>query len=174
MRQRGSIYVGVMTALAIVGVMLMEMGKTWSVIQRREREEQLLFVGDQIRRGLANYASSGPVAGTYPKSMEVLIQDPRRSTVVRHLRRLYADPLSGKFDWGIVPGLGGTIMGVYSQAGGTPMRQANFPKQYVFFAGKSSYREWVFSSMEQAGGEAPVDILPPKPGVLYQGTYEKE
>ena len=157
----GSIYIGMMVALAIVGILLMEVGGTWSVLQRREREEQLLFAGDQIRRGLQKYAASGPAAGMYPKTLDMLLRDERHPAVLRHLRSLYVDPMSGKPDWGIVPGLGGSIMGVYSKSVATPMRQANFPRDYLAFAGKASYREWIFRADGQAVGpivEQPVPI----------------
>ncbi|HEY4374422.1 MAG TPA: hypothetical protein VGN52_21050 [Burkholderiales bacterium] len=63
----------------------------------------------------------------------------------RHLRRLYADPLTGKPGWGTIPAPGGGIMGVYSLAKGTPIKIALFDPELADFEGKTSYADWQFS-----------------------------
>jgi type II secretory pathway pseudopilin PulG len=160
-RQQGSIYVGVMVALAIVGIMLMEAGKMWSIVQQREREEQLLFAGDQIRWGLESYSKAGPASGFYPKTLDMLLQDSRQPTIVRYLRQVYADPMTGKPEWGVIPAEGGTIQGVYSQGNGTPLRQANFPITYQSFVGKGSYHDWVFLVKHPGIAKPSIGIMPP-------------
>lgn len=43
-----------------------------------------------------------------------------------------------------MPGPGDTIMGVFSQAKGTPFKQGNFAVINQSFTGQGSYQGWVF------------------------------
>ena len=52
--------------------------------------------------------------------------------MLRHLRRLYRDPLTGSADWGVVKGPDGGVIGVYSQAPGKPLKQDGFPPAWGF------------------------------------------
>ncbi|MFS8977273.1 hypothetical protein [Cupriavidus necator] len=45
---------------------------------------------------------------------------------------------------GHVPGPDNGLVGVYSQAPGTPLRVAGFAPANAGFADKGSYREWIF------------------------------
>lgn len=143
-RQRGALYVGLMVAIAILGVMLMQFGVLWSTLQKRDRESELLARGDEMRRALESYSRRGPVAGTFPKTLEDLVLDKRMPTVVRHLRRVYIDPLTGGAEWGIVTGPGGGIIGLYSLADGVPYKRDGFPERDASFRGKVHYSQWVF------------------------------
>lgn len=140
---RGSVYIGALVALSILGVMLSQFGVLWATQDRRAREADLLAHGNEIRRAIRAYYDASP-AGQYPKSLDALVLDPRQPVVVRYLRRAYRDPLSGGGDWGIVPGPDNGIVGVYSQAPGTPLRAAGFAPRYAGFAGQGSYQGWVF------------------------------
>ncbi len=90
---------------------------------QRERELELLARGNEIRRAIGLYDAAG---NTFPKSLEDLVLDRRQPTIKRYLRRVYDDPLTGTADSGVVPGPGETIMGVFSNASGTPFKQSNF------------------------------------------------
>ncbi|MFY9316308.1 MAG: type II secretion system protein, partial [Burkholderiales bacterium] len=65
---------------------------------------------------------------------EDLLEDKRYLTVQRYLRRVYADPITGKADWGLVPAPGGGIMGIHSTATSKPIRSVS----------ADSYRAWRF------------------------------
>jgi hypothetical protein len=60
------------------------------------------------------------------------------------VRRVYADPITGKAEWGLVKGPEDRIMGVYSRSDETPLKQALFPDRYQDFEDKSGYHEWQF------------------------------
>jgi hypothetical protein len=64
--------------------------------------------------------------------------------VMRHLRRLQADPLTGR-EWGVVKAPDGGVMGVYSVSEGKPLKTGGFRLKEARFEGATSYREWVFS-----------------------------
>lgn len=142
--QRGSVYISMMVAVSIVGIMLMEFGGLWQIEQQRDREADLLAKGNEIRTAIRRYANAGQVAGTYPASLDDLVRDARFPGTVRYLRRVYRDPIDGTLDWGIVEGPEGGIMGVYSQADGEPLKQGNFLPDDEEFTRQSSYEDWVF------------------------------
>ncbi len=141
--ERGFAYVGVLVLIAVIGVGLMQAGLVWSKQRQRERETELLFIGSQIRLAIERYYRAPP-GSQYPRSLDALVEDKRSPSVQHHLRRLYADPMTGKPDWGIVKAPDGGIIGVYSQASGTPLKQGGFSLADDAFFGKNSYRDWVF------------------------------
>ena len=140
-RQRGSVFMGMLVTVAVVAVMLMEVGTLWSSVLQRERELELLARGNEIRRAIGLYYAAG---NTFPKSLDDLVLDRRRPTIQRYLRRAYTDPLTGDAEWGVVAGPGETIMGVFSNAKGTPFKQGNFAVINQSFTGQGSYQGWVF------------------------------
>ena len=139
--QDGSVFMGMLVTVAVVAVMLMEVGTLWSSVFQRERELELLARGNEIRRAIGLYYREG---NTFPKSLEDLVLDRRQPTIKRYLRRAYDDPLTGTAEWGVVQGPGETIMGVFSKAKGTPFKQGNFIAANQNFTGQSSYQGWVF------------------------------
>ncbi|RQO53146.1 hypothetical protein DBR46_17490 [Pseudomonas sp. KBW05] len=132
---------GMLVTVAVVAVMLMEVGTLWSSVLQRERELELLARGNEIRRAIGLYYREG---NSFPKTLEDLVLDRRQSTVKRYLRRVYDDPLTGSPEWGVVEGPGETIMGVFSTAKGTPFKQGNFAVINQSFTGQGSYQGWVF------------------------------
>ena len=139
--QQGSVFMGMLVTVAVVAVMLMEVGTLWSSVLQRERELELLARGNQIRRAIGLYYREG---NTFPKSLADLVLDRRQPTIKRYLRRVYDDPLTGNAEWGVVKGPGETIMGVFSTAKGTPFKQGNFSVINQSFTGQGSYQGWVF------------------------------
>lgn len=129
-----------LTALAASSMVQMVQTQT-----HREREEELLFVGDQYRRAIAAYYNTIPVGTvrSLPASLDALLSDQRFATPVQHLRRLYADPLTGRPEWGLVQE-GGGIVGVYSLSELSPMKRQGFAPVYRHFEGKDSYADWKF------------------------------
>ena len=62
---------------------------------------------------------------------------------VRHLRRLYSDPMTGG-DWGVVEAPGGGVMGVYSRSEEAPVKSGNFSVKNQLFTDKRKYEDWKF------------------------------
>lgn len=148
---------------AVVVVLLVSLAATLaaqrsSFESRRERELDLLFVGLQIRDAISSYAQAGGSAAgmmAYPKSLEDLLEDNRTPVMVRHLRRLYADPMTGQADW-VLEKIQDRIVGVHSRSTATPIRHAGFPADLeTAFAEARSYRDWRFVSGNVAGLATP-------------------
>jgi type II secretory pathway pseudopilin PulG len=143
-RAAGFTYVGLLIAVALLSIGLAGAGEVWSTAARREREAQLLFAGDQFRRALDSYYEGSPGVKRYPTSLEALLEDRRLPTTRRHLRRLYADPMTGKPDWALVRLPGGEIVGVHSVSTDRPLKRAGFGPSDEAFGTAESYRQWVF------------------------------
>lgn len=144
-RAGGFTYLGLLGVIAIMGVLLVTAGEVWHTAQRREKEQELLFVGHQFRRAIEQYYKNAPDPGRrYPMSLEELLKDPRSPATKRYLRRIYVDPVSGASEWGLAKGPGGEIQGVYSLSEEEPMKKSNFSVADKSFEGKTKYAEWVF------------------------------
>lgn len=143
--QEGFTYIGILLAIALVGTQLAVAGLVWSFAQDRQKERELLFVGDQFRTAIGRYYLNpqGPQK-EYPKRLEDLVRDPRYPGAVRHLRKIYADPITGKVRWGLIKTPDGSILGVYSPSEKAPIKIANFSPMYNSFEKKSRYADWKF------------------------------
>jgi hypothetical protein len=143
-RAGGFVYVWLLFAVAFIGASLAAAGVVWEVRVRREKEADLLFIGAEFRRAIADYYRLTPQAAKeLPQKLEDLLEDKRGPAVRRHLRRLYRDPISGGTEWGIVAAQG-RVMGVYSLARGTPIRQDGFRDDESGFKGARRYADWRF------------------------------
>lgn len=144
-RQGGYAFLFTLLLVALLGLGLVVASDLDSTLARRERELALLQIGHEFRQALARYASGRPgvAGGAYPLVLDDLVLDPRGLKPVRHLRRLYADPITGQADWGLIRA-GGRIVGVYSRSVAQPMRQDGFDVDDANFKGASRYRDWVF------------------------------
>lgn len=129
--------------MATLGVGLAAVGQLWQQAAQRERERELLFIGEQFRRAIGAYYEASPGTKHYPRRLEQLLADDRVPGVRRHLRRIYRDPMTGQADWGLVM-QGDQILGVHSQSQATPIKRANFPLDFTAFADSASYSDWRF------------------------------
>ncbi len=144
-RSRGFTYLAVLIAVAITAGALAAAGGVYSHVAQREKERELLFVGEQFRQAIALYYWRTPGgAHQYPKSLEALLEDKRWPTTQRYLRKLYRDPLTGTADWGIVEAPGGGIMGVYSRSEEVPIKTGGFAARWTAFEEARNYADWKF------------------------------
>lgn len=143
--QDGFTYIGVLIMIAIIGIFLATAGIVWHVAAQREKEQQLLFAGGQIRAAIGRFynAKAGP-ANQFPQTLADLLRDPRAPGVERYLRKLYADPISGTTQWGLVKDTDDRIMGVYSLSEEHPIKLAGFSADNKGFEDKEKYSQWVF------------------------------
>ena len=168
--EKGSIYIWMLFTVTIAGILLAAMGQVWQVKAQREREKELLLVGEQFRQAVMSYYNS--VSGgdkKYPQSLEDLLLDKRGPKPERHLRKIFLDPMTKNNEWGLVEepvpeqtsGSGARvsrsdlgIIGVYSLSRQGPIKSENFPDHYSTFAEASTYQDWqfVFSQESTEGG----------------------
>lgn len=130
-------------AVAAMGLGLARTGQVWHTAMQREKETELLFIGQQFRLAIASYheASPGPEK-QFPRLLEDLVVDQRHPAPRHHLRKLYRDPMTGSQEWGLVLQQG-RIVGVHSLAQQPPLR-TRFVGRDASFDGASRYDQWVF------------------------------
>jgi len=143
-RQRGFTYLSLLLIIAAMGFGMAAFGQLASQQAMREKEAELLFIGDAYRQAIAQYYQSGPGGHKrYPETLEQLLKDERFSFHRRHLRKLYRDPVTGG-NFEVVKAPEGGIMGVFSASGAPPVKSANFPPEYASFEAAQRLNEWQF------------------------------
>jgi type II secretory pathway pseudopilin PulG len=111
--RRGFTYLGLLLAIAVLGIGLMAASEVWVTTARRQRQVQLEWIGQQFQRGIGSYYEATPgLIKRFPERLDDLLEDRRYPTVRRHLRQIYANPFTGSVDWELIRGPGGTIVGV--------------------------------------------------------------
>jgi type II secretory pathway pseudopilin PulG len=159
---KGFTYIALLAAIIIIGISMGAAGKYWQNVVQREKEEELLFRGDQYRLAIERYYYAIPIPGRmqYPASIDDLLKDGRTHTGKRHLRQKYKDPMTGEDFVEIRDQVTRRISGVHSASDKTPLKQANFPEPYQQeFAGKTKYSDWKFVPVLQPAEPA----LPGRP-----------
>jgi len=140
-RSSGFTYLTILFVVAIMGAGLALVGEVWHTGAVREREAELLYVGNQYRKAIERYYLAGP--RQYPRSLSDLLKDARKPGTERYLRQLYPDPVTGK-DWGIMKAPDGGVMGVHSVSNDKPLKTARFLIRDREFEGAASYSDWKF------------------------------
>ncbi|MDO9052966.1 MAG: type II secretion system protein [Gallionella sp.] len=144
-RQSGFTYLAALFLVAIMGAVLATTGVVWSTSQQRDRERELLLVGKQFRDAIGQYYEHSPGSlKKYPETLDDLLKDERQLATRRYLRKVFIDPMTRTNKWGVVPALGGGIMGVYSLSDDKPLKTGNFNDNDQYLAGKTKYSEWRF------------------------------
>ena len=155
-KEKGFTYLGLLLIVAAMGFGLAAFGELASQAAKREKEAELLFVGDAYRQAIGRYYESSPAGNKrYPKSLEVLLKDDRFSFNRRYLRRLYSDPVTGKAFEPVEAPEGG-IWGVRSPSEAVPSKSGNFPPEYASFEGAPRYADWQFVYSPQPSPGGPV------------------
>jgi type II secretory pathway pseudopilin PulG len=160
--QHGFTYIGLMIFVALIGIGLAFVGQVWHTSAQREKERELIFVGDQFRGAIAAFnADNKNVSDGYPKTFEELLADSHAPGVRRYLRKIYRDPLTNSSEWGVLRSSGGGIMGVYSLAEGVPLKRQGFPPADAAFETADSYSKWLFVAIAPTQDKPMVAVAPP-------------
>lgn len=142
----GFTYLAVIVALFVLTSVILVTSEVWVTTARREAERELLFVGQEIRCAIGSYYERGPGAvKRYPVSLEELLEDRRFLKPMRHLRRIYSDPVSRSGGWVLLRAPEGGVMGVASSSSGTPLKKVGFGDEFSGFENATSYEKWQFT-----------------------------
>lgn len=160
-RARGMALLAVMIVLVASTVAATMSIHLLKVQRQREQERELLRLGQRFSDALAAYAAATPGGGReLPRTLNDLLEDPRYPTARRHLRRIEADPLTHRFEWGVVRN-NDRIEGIYSLSERQPFKRANFPENLASFSNARRYSDWKFTVA--AASAAPAAPAPPTP-----------
>jgi type II secretory pathway pseudopilin PulG len=144
----GFTYIGLLVGVVILGITLAGIGTVWRTQAQREREQELLFIGDEFQAAIASYYKG---TRQYPQSIDDLLEDKRWPEPRHHLRRLYADPMTGAPDWTLIQTAGIGIQGIASSSLEAPIKKSGFPEDESTFADAKSYADWQFVFVPRYG-----------------------
>ena len=100
---KGFIYIWALFSVAIFGIALAGASQIWQTKAQREKERELLFVGEQFQKAIMSYYNDTSTGlKQYPESLQDLLLDSRSSTPKRHLRKIFLDPMTNSYEWGLV------------------------------------------------------------------------
>lgn len=143
--EQGYGFLWLMFSVAGLATTMALAASVWRTDARRQAERELIFVGQQFADAIGRYYEASPgIAKEYPPSLESLVADPRFPVPRRHLRRIYADPISGTKTWGTLV-VANRIVGVHSESDAEPMKFGNFEPSQAHFSGSKRYSQWVFT-----------------------------
>lgn len=163
--QRGAVLLTLLVLVTVLGLAAGLAGNSWRSTMQQARETELLWRGQQYQQAIASYyAVKHGSQQMYPAELKHLLRDPRFPGVVRHLRKLYPDPMTGE-DWELVRDPAERIIGVRSSSELTPFKQDGFPKKLEGLQGKGAYREWefVFTPPPEQKAAVKPKAAPPQP-----------
>lgn len=164
-RAGGFTYLGVLFAVAMLGITLAVTGSVYSMERQRSREQELLWVGAQYRSAIARYYQQSALGlHQYPGTLADLIEDRRDGVVRHHLRRLYPDPMTGQPDWDLQLAADGAIVGVASRSQGRPVKQVGFGASDAFFENAECYCDWRFVHLPVTALPAARPLVRPESG----------
>ncbi len=141
----GFTYIAALFLISILGMTSLRAVQVWKTRDQRNREAELLEVGEHYRAAIRAYYEHSPgTAKHYPVQMDDLLLDTRSTVTVRHLRRLLRDPITNTMTWGVIYAEDGGIAGVYSLSATKPMHQAGFFDSEAGFNAAQHYYDWKF------------------------------
>ncbi|MBA2674825.1 type II secretion system protein [Ramlibacter sp.] len=144
--QQGLVLLAVLVFILMTTLAASSLVVSYTTQLQREKEEQLLFAGAQIRRAITSYYNTVPPGGarSLPQSLEALLSDDRFPRPIQHLRRLYPDPMTGRPDWFLIREDGG-IVGVRSQSAQPTIKKAGFGSGNEHLEKTDRYSDWTFA-----------------------------
>jgi type II secretory pathway pseudopilin PulG len=160
----GFTFLALMAIIVIMGLGMLEVNEIWATTVKREKEQELLFIGHQFRQAIQQYSQNGPrgsLIRTYPADLADMLLDPRYPNTHRYLRKIYTDPMTGKDEWGLLKYSNGGIYGVYSLSDDAPLKRDNFDVADAGFRGAARYSAWIFAySLPASSPSAPGTAAP--------------
>lgn len=144
--QRGYTYIGLLILVAVTATLSAGLLRTGAVVQRHAAEEALLEAGSELGNALFSYARATPQGNNpRPQRMEDLLRDPRfQKIIVRHLRRVPLDPMTGQARWGELLSDSAPGIDAFYSLSDLQTQRTTFKPKFADFADKRYYNEWLF------------------------------
>jgi type II secretory pathway pseudopilin PulG len=144
-RTRGFTYIGLLIAVVVLGIGLSAVGTVWRTHAQREREQELLFIGQEFQRAIAAYyRAGGGGLSRFPQELDDLLEDKRGPEPKHYLRKLYVDPMTGAQDWTILRTDMLGITGIASSSQAEPVKKDGFAADEESFKDATCYCDWKF------------------------------
>ena len=141
-----------LVGMSVMAIMLSVALPTWKQTLQREKEEELIFRGNQYARAIDQYQKKN--ANASPPSFDVLIEQ-------RLLRKKFRDPVSPNEDGEFQPlyvanqGTGrqtgaGTVLSTTQSGGIMGVASKSTTESIRIYNGKNHYNEWQFIALVQS------------------------
>jgi type II secretory pathway pseudopilin PulG len=129
--ERGYVLLGIVIMLVIMGIFMGAAVPIWQHMMQREREDELIWRGNQYIRAIELYQRKYP--GAYPAKLEDLVEQ-------KFLRKLYEDPMTEDGEWKIIRQLSPEArrLGTAGQPPGTGRRDGRGEAQEARLPGRAS------------------------------------
>lgn len=142
--QQGVTFLWALLLLVVLSLGLGRLLEIQSMRAQRAMEAELLWVGEQYRRAIERYYQSSPgEVKQLPYKLDDLLQDPRLLTLTRHLREIYADPMTDQ-PFMEIHDHRGMLIGVRSTSTRQPIKTGGFSPHYAHFSKATGYQQWEF------------------------------
>jgi type II secretory pathway pseudopilin PulG len=148
--ERGYAMAALLVGLSIMAVLMSAALPVWTHFTKREREEELIWRGQQYARAIMLFQRK--FANTFPPTIDVLVEQ-------RFLRKKYKDPITND-DFQPIPVVGGTMPGTgpKPEAGASP---------------QSPSQQSGFSGQQRAGSSPTLGARTMTPALGIQGVVSK-
>jgi len=147
-QQQGMVYLWALFLVFLLGLMLGKGLEVYSTLVKREKEADLLYIGNLYRQAIYSYYLSSPgYQKKFPEKLTDLLKDPRYLTNRRYLRQLYRDPMTQQAFTEVMSPEGG-IMGVSSSSTKNPIKQGGFTTVNSGFGQAEHYSDWQFVAQQ--------------------------
>ena len=97
-REAGVLLVALMVGMTVMMILLTASAQSWTAVLKREREEELIFRGNQYINALKAYA--GDHGGAFPTELKLLMEKGPKGN--RYLRQEFGDPFDPKGKWNLL------------------------------------------------------------------------
>lgn len=161
--ERGFAMAGLLVSIAVMSIMMSVALPAWQTMVQREREEELIWRGQQYDRAIQLYRKKNATPGA--PSVERLVEG-------RFLRKKYKDPITNA-DFEVIgvsptpsaPGVAQPPRGYGQLVGG--VRSTSKAKSFRVLDGRSVYNEWRFTYVPWKPGGQPT--APGQPAGMAPG-----
>jgi type II secretory pathway pseudopilin PulG len=116
--QAGYAMAALLVAMSVMAIMMTVAMPVWKQTAQREKEEELIWRGQQYQRAIGLFGRK--FANAFPPNLDVLVDQ-------KFLRRKYKDPITGDDFLPLLQGQQGTTPGSGSRTAATPGRVAQNP-----------------------------------------------
>jgi type II secretory pathway pseudopilin PulG len=99
---RGYVLIMLMFVVTVMAIGLMVAVPVWETQIRREKEEELIFRGNQYVEAVRIYQLKNP--GSLPQKLDILVEK-------KCLRRLFKDPMTPEGEWNLILQMPGVNVG---------------------------------------------------------------
>lgn len=140
--ESGYTYISILMVLAVMAISAQATFIPAQSARIQSAEAELIFRGRSYRDAIESFWLAGDGSPRLPSSLDELLTDPRADGV-RHIRKLYLDPIS-EAPWTLIYGNEGGISGVSSASTEQPRKSGFFPADLEHFEGATNYTEWTF------------------------------